>query len=477
MNSREVVASMVAGPWNDSGVADRVLRIFPDRFRYRSGVGWMVWKDTHWQADRSGVVIECIAITVDFMVAASDLIVDQTARDKWSGFCRGLGNTAKLYAVAKRLETWPTIAVVDGWDADAYALSHLGGTLDLRSGATRPHTPADLITHCAPAREVHGKFAFAGDGISGSRWSTFLEEILPDPDLRAYTQRAVGLSIIGRQSDHVVFMATGTGRNGKGSFFRGISNALGDYASAIPSTMLVESGTYTHPTEIADLAGRRLCVSAELPTNRKLDENKVKELTGGDKLKARFMNRDFFEFAPSHTLWICCNQKPRITGTDNGIWRRLKVLPFLTTIAPDKVDRWLDEKLAAESDVILTWCLEGARLYQAQGLGTCEAVDAATTDYRAAEDTLAAALVETCELGENYTTTSADLHKALTKWWGDMGLLNAPNQIVLGRELAKRGFDRYTNGMDRGWRGLTVKAEWRQEQQGSWGRSSRNWQD
>lgn len=449
---------LITLPHNDTGMAARVVEEYPNRYRYRVGAGWMVWCGTHWTLDRSGSLIEAINTTVERCIVAADALpagAKNSPRDQFLKWCGSRQSTKALYAVEQRLRTWRGVSQTDGWDADPYALNHAWGTVDLRTGATRPHTPGDLITHCAPARELFGA------SVEGTRFGQFLDEVLPDEELRAYVQRAVGCSIVGRQADHVLFMATGTGRNGKGTLFRALSNAIGPYYSAIPSDMLVEKGHQAHPTEKADLAGKRLMVSAEINAGVALDEGLVKDITGGDRIKARFMSKDFFEFDPSHTLWICCNEKPRIKGTDNGIWRRIKVIPFVTTIPAESVDRWLDDKLAAERDVVLTWAIEGARKYLEHGLGQCAAVEQETTEYRAVEDVLKLALDEVCVYGPHESDSIGAIHSALCEWYTQNGYKRqAPPVPVLGRELTKRGFGaaRDKNGRER--TGLAVKREW-----------------
>lgn len=459
---------MITLPQNDTGMAERVLAAYPDRYRYRIGAGWMVWKGSHWSLDRSGSLIEAVNATVQRCIVAADALSAEgknSPRDRFLKWCSSRQSTKALYAVEQRLRTWAGIASSDGWDADPYAMTHAGGTVDLRTGQTRAHAPLDLITHCAPARELFGA------AVEGSRFGQFLNEVLPDLDLRDYVQRAVGCSLVGVQADHVLFIATGTGRNGKGTLFRALSNAIGPYYSAIPSDMLVEKGHQAHPTEKADLAGRRLVVSAEINAGVALDEGLVKDITGADRVKARFMGKDFFEFDPSHTLWICCNEKPRIKGTDNGIWRRVKVIPFVTTIAAENVDRWLDDRLKEERDIVLTWAIEGAMAYLQQGLGECAAVTEATGEYRQGEDVLAMALAEVCDFGLGETANVGRLHLALSQWYTQNGYKRqAPPIPTLARELTKRGYGMTRTKDARERTGLRVKDGWGNKDDGyQWG--------
>lgn len=479
------VSLLVDGARNDTGVAARVLLAFPESFRYRPGIGWMRWRETHWHQDRTGAVVEYISATIDLMIAAADLLDPEPAekgkaspRAEWLRWCRSLGDTRSLYAIERRLQTWPGVVVVDGWDANPYLINTPGGVVDLCTGAVEPHNPRHLLTRCTGGRKVEVAPHLPGDGAPGSRWDAFLSQVLPDPETRAYLQRFVGKSLIGKQIDHHVAMVTGTGGNGKGSMIRACATALADYFSTLPASFFVETQQTPHPTEIADLAGRRMCVSCEIPAGKRFDETRLKEITGGDKLKARYMGKDFFEFVPSHTVWITCNEKPRITSTDNSVWRRVRTIPFKITIPADQIDRGLDDALAAESDLVFTWALEGARAYLSDGLGTCPEVEAETADYRQSQDTLAQAIAEVCDVGPLLSEPAHDLHRALCRWYSDMGLTNAPNQIVLGRELARRGFGRKATATARLWQGLRVRDDWRQPEPAKWQQSGRrDWHD
>lgn len=441
---------------NDTGVADVVAQLFFDCYRYVPGRGWLLWAGTHWRPDDGISIIEAIAVVVDLLRAAGDNLSPESdgkrksPREEWLAWVGKCGNTATLYAVERRLQTWPKIVTrADDWDADAYALTHKSGTTDLRTSEVRAHAPGDLITHCAPSDPI-----FAG---RGERWESFLEQVLPSEALRLYVQRAIGCSIIGKQRDHVIFIATGGGGNGKGTLFRAIKAAIGEYYSAISSNMLIEAQSERHATEIADLMGRRLCVSSEIPAGKFLDETKVKELTGNDQLTARFMRKDNFRFQPTHTLWICANRKPRIKGTDNGIWRRIKVIPFNVTIPAENMDKDLDDKLEAERDAILAWCIEGARMYCEMGLGFCDEVTDATGDYRKDEDLLGAALGELCIFGPNECVSKPQFRNALQQYYNDNGLNACPSDPTLAREFATRGIESKRTNLSRYWVGIRLR--------------------
>ncbi len=445
--------SILNGPLNDTGMAERFCDLHGDDFRFVPDVGWLRWTGTHWQVDKAKAVVEAIYHTVAKLGAAVDQVDNPKIADAVAAAVARYGNTSALYAVAKRLESMRGVVLAtDALNADPYLLTHTGATVNLRSGEARKHDRADFITRCAPA---------ADDPFPdpGSRWHAFLAEVFPDHELRAWVQRAVGCSVIGRQDEHVLFIAHGGGANGKGAFFGALDAALGPYYSGIPSGFLVESTTTAHPTEIADLMGKRLVVGAEVPADKRLDEAKVKYLTGGEtKVKARFMNKDFVEFSATWTLWICCNRKPRVTGTDNGFWRRARVVPFVRTFLPAEIDRDLPKKLAAERDVILAWVIEGARDYATNGLGTCAAVASASADYRDEEDVFGQALREigVYEAGER--EGSSVLQRAIAKWYEDQGVDHPPTAIRVARELRARGLTEERTAQGRFWCGFRLTA-------------------
>jgi putative DNA primase/helicase len=443
---------ILAGPLNDTGMAERFQALHGDDFRFVPDIGWLRWVRTHWQADRAKTVVEAIYHTVARLGQAAAAIDDPKTADAYAAAVARYGNTSALYAVARRLESMRGIVLpsAEALNADPCLLTHTTGTVDLSTGTTRAHARADMITRCAPAADD----PFGGPG---TRWSAFLTEVFPDAELRAWVQRAVGCSVIGRQDDHVLFVAHGGGANGKGAFFGALDAALGPYFAAIPAGFLVESPTQAHPTEIADLMGRRLVVGAEVPSDKRLDEAKVKELTGGaSKVKARFMNKDFIEFPATWTLWICCNRKPRVTGTDNGFWRRCRVVPFTRTFLPAEIDRHLPAKLAAERDQILGWIIEGARDYSQNGLGMCQAVAEASADYRDEEDVFGQALRAAGDFDANSEEPAAAIQRAICRWYEDQGVDHPPTAIRIARELRARGLTERRTSVARMWSGFRL---------------------
>jgi putative DNA primase/helicase len=284
-----------------------------------------------------------------------------------------------VLAIAASLEAFA--ATVDDIDADLYLFNCADATLDLRTMETHPHTPADRITKVANA-------AYDPDAL-GPEWDKFLQRVLPNENVRGFLQRYLGTALCGRVLEHKLAILTGVGRNGKGSLYGAVLAAMGDYAA--PS----EPGLFTHregahPTGQMDLRGRRFTVVSENDKDVKLAEATVKRLTGGDRLKARYMGRDFVEFAPSHTPVLVTNHLPRVSGDDPALWARLRVIPFDVVIPDNEQDGELPAKLELEADAILTWIIQGWQQYRRPppdgGLAEPEEVTEATWNYQQDSD-------------------------------------------------------------------------------------------
>lgn len=441
-------------PLTDAGNAERIAELHADHIRFCTVTGWANWAGTHWQtADHTGQHDAALHTTRELYAHAQTLLA-QTPGDPFAtalaAFARkGESRSSLDAALALASRQAALFTPQDHLDADPNLLNTANGTLDLRNTSLRAPQQADLISRVTPAR-IDG---FPGD----TAWQQFLTQILPDPELRAYVQRAVGASLFGVQREHVVFIAYGTGANGKGTFFRALEAALGrGYHTTLASNALIETPQPPHPTEIAGLRGKRLAVTAEIARDKQLDEAKLKELTGDDTIKARYMHKDFMEFRPSHTLWICTNAKPRIKGTDKGIWRRLRLLPFCADIAV--LDPDLSAKLEAERDGILGWAAEGARLYWEQGLGTCAAVDTATDEYRTDQDFFGQALTELCETGHGCQVAKSAFREAISLFYRAAGFDAIPTDMRVKAELDQRGYaDKQTTGGARVWCGIALK--------------------
>ena len=323
----------------------------------------------------------------------------------------------------------------DKFDTDQWALNCTNGTLDLRSGELRPHNRGDLLTNLCPV-----EFDPAATCPS---WDRMVQTILGgDAELIAFVQRAVGFSLTGSVAEQMLFLLWGHGANGKSTFLNAILGMLGpDYGMQAPDGLLLAKRHDSHPTERADLFGKRLVSSAEVEDGRRLNEALVKQLTGGDRVRGRHMREDFWEFEPTHKLWLAVNHKPVIRGTDHGIWRRVKLIPFTVTIGPEDQDKDLPAKLKAELPGILAWAVRGCLDWQQHGLGEPEAVRAAVAQYRGEMDVLGTFLTECCVEGKGCTARAGDVYAAYKKWCEANGEYVA-SQTAFGTSIAERGIAR-----------------------------------
>lgn len=450
----------------DTGNAARFVAACGHNFRHVHGWGWMTWRGNRWAQDTTGQSVEACKTVVE---RAADQVLEQHADqlrlpkghpdrrfpDSLLAYFRASEGIGKIKAMRELAQSDPHIAAdTDDFDAAPYLFTTKSFTFDLRTGQGRAPSRADMLT-------VAAKVDPAGEPFHDSDWLLFLERILPDPETRAYVQRAIGCSLIGEQRDHVVFLAYGPGGNGKGTLFRAIDNAVGAYFTTIPAAMLVDRAQQPHAAQIADLMGKRLVVSSEIGKGQKFDEAKVKELSGGDRIKAQFMRQDWFSFRPTHTLWICCNDKPRISGTDRGIWRRMRLIPFLTSFLPTEEDHDIDSKLTSAAPQVLQWCIDGAAAYMRDGLGTCTEVQAATAEYRADEDVMGAALAEIGEYGEDKRCTRLDMRDALTAWYRAAGMAFMPIDKTIKADFLNRGITAYRPDSSGPWhwRGIALRPE------------------
>ena len=322
-----------------------------------------------------------------------------------------------------------------------------GGIIDLRTGATLPHAPERYIT----------KITAVAPGGDCPRWCQFLAEITGgDVELQQFLQRIAGYSLTGSTREHALFFAYGTGGNGKGVFLNTLTAILAGYAAVAPMETFVATRHEGHSTDLAGLRGARLVSSQETEQGRRWAESKIKTLTGGDPVTARFMRQDFFTYQPAFKLVIAGNHKPGLRGVDEAIRRRFFLLPFTITIsAPDKE---LPDKLREEWPGILQWAIQGCLEWQRIGLAAPAVVRQATEAYLAAEDAIAQWMEENCALDRVYTERSAILF-ANWKDWSEAAGEFVGSQKRFAQALEDHGFDRFHDSRTRQamFRGITLR--------------------
>lgn len=333
---------------------------------------------------------------------------------------------------------------VDLWDTDPWLLNTPGGMVDLRSGRSLPHDPQRYIT----------KITAVAPGGACPRWRQFLGEITGgSEELQRFLQRIAGYALTGSVLEHALFFFYGTGGNGKGVFLNTLSKILADYAEVAPMETFVATHGERHPTDLAGLRGARLVTSQETEEGRRWAESKIKALTGGDPITARFMRQDFFTFTPTFKLVIAGNHKPGLRGVDEAIRRRFHLVPFTVTFK-DR-DTSLPDKLHAEWPGILAWAIEGCLAWQRDGLAPPPVVLEATQTYLGEEDAIARWIADCCILDANAFGESKRLWPSWQRWASEAGEF-VGSQKRFGMALEAHGFKPGSTGSSRGYRGVQL---------------------
>lgn len=416
----------------DIGNGWRFAQRYGKRFRYcREMNQYLAYEGKRWQPNQSAAEAAAKGTVRDMAEIA--------AKDPSQSDNKALLQHAMRSATRSRIEAMlftarsePGMEVkAEDLDGDGYLFNCNNGTVDLKTGELRPHDPGDHISKITTVDY--------DPDASAPTWDAFLARILPDEDLRTFMQRLIGYALMGESREEVLPFLYGSGANGKSTCLNAIQEVFGEYAIQAPPELLTLKHGPSHPTELAALMGARCVLSVEVEEGRRLAESLVKQLTGRDSISARFMRQDFFTFEPTHTVFMAANHKPIVKGTDGAIWRRIKLIPFEVVIPEDERDPNLQEKLRGELPGILAWAIRGCLEYQRQGLGEPSAVRAATEEYRADMDILAAFIDEDCVTAPGVWIKFADLYAGYVNWCQRSGV-TAESKREFGNRLTERGY-------------------------------------
>ncbi len=415
-------------------------RLYAYDWRYVSVWGkWLVWTGQRWHSEATLFaqhLIRHVCREASLKADTSRLATKLASRSTVSGV-EGLARTDRIHA-----------ATAEEWDADPWLLNTPGGVVELKTGRVRAHNRDDKMTKIVTATPR---------GICPT-WRTFLAEVTgQDAELQSYLRRMAGYALTGLTTEHALFFLYGTGANGKSVFLNTLASILGEYATNAPMDTFMETRSDRHPTDMAGLRGARLVSSIETEQGRRWAESKIKALTGGDKVSARFMRQDFFEFLPQFKLVIAGNHKPAIRNIDEAMRRRLHLIPFTVTIPPAKRDPQLAQKLLAERDGILAWMVAGCLEWQHSGLKPPRCVLDATDEYFDAEDALGQWIEERCEQRPAVTGLISDLYADWRDWAERAGEFVGSVKRFSENLMARR-FEKWRNGTGaRGIRGLCLR--------------------
>lgn len=439
---------------SDVGNAQRLIDAAEGRLRYvHLWQRWIVYTGGKWVLDAGDALVTQVAKRVarSLYMAALDTEGEELRKRMFAHAAR-CEKASAIRDMIRLARAIPGVIIThEELDARPWLLNVADGTIDLRTGAIRPHDPADLLTKQAPV-------SYDPDATA-PLWTACLETWLPDETVRSFLQRAVGSGATGHPVEALI-VNTGHGGNGKSKFYGAITQVLGEYVVVPHKSLMTVERHEPHPTVIASLCGARMLIAAETRDGDRLNETSVKNLTGTDQLRARRMQENEWSFWPTHTAFMHTNHDPRIRGTDDGIWRRIKIVPWQVKIRKEAIDEHLLTKLAREAPGILNWIVSGARQWAQDGLDEPEAVTVATDAYRASEDHLGRFLTDCCEVDKRYEVTTGHLRHRYEKWCATEGE-TAWSPQGFGRAMTARGFDsgRVGRAKIRVWCGLRLAEE------------------
>jgi putative DNA primase/helicase len=395
--------------YTDEALAARFTDQYGQDLKYVNGWGrWFVWDGKRWSVD------ETLRVANLCRVISREALLEIVKAGGARSLVRAVGSASTVSAIERLARADRTHATSShDWDSDPWLLNTPDGTVDLKTGQILPHTRSDLIT----------KITSVTPGGDCPRWMRFLDRIFDgDEELIRYVQRMVGYGLTASTREHALFFFHGTGGNGKGVFLNTITGILGDYAVTAPMATFTASNNDRHPTELAMLRGARIVTAQETESGQRWAEAKIKTLTGGDPISARFMRQDFFTFQPLFKLLIAGNHKPSLKSVDEAVRRRFNLIPFTVTIPPAERDPELAEELKQEWPGILDWAIEGCLEWQRIGLAPPSVILDATKEYLDEEDAIGRFIKEKCDLADKSASEDvSDLYNSYKEWCDAFG--------------------------------------------------------
>lgn len=382
------------------------------RLRYRADTSqWLAWDDTRWehQPENHGRAYEYAKDAMRRLPTEGP-----EDRKKYEAHKKASLSARGINAALRLASTDPRVMVdADQLDAHPWELNTPDGIVDLRTGHTSSHDPD----------RMHTKITAASPDPDADQtpWLELLEIVLPDEQVRCWFHRAVGYSLIGETREHLLIFLYGEGGNGKGTTLETLQALLGDYAAKQPAGFLMSKQNQDHPAEIAKLQGKRFVITSEVAEKDRMNDQRVKEITGGDRLAARHLYGQWFEFDPSHTLFLMANHKPALDSVDKAMIRRMRMVPFTAEIPEHKREEGLKTRLIHDhGPAVLAWAIQGAVEYAQHGLGpTPEAIMAATEEYIEENDHIGIFLEEEAYYGPSYDgqgTRTSEINQRYETW-------------------------------------------------------------
>lgn len=441
----------------DAGNAEWFARLYKERVRYdHLQKRWLIWnlKRRRWQQDSQGQVRRLQTRAARHRLRAAASISDKDEKQCEVSWAMQSENKNRIDSALSLAQGEPPISDSGlGWDSEPWLLGVANGIVNLRTGELREGRPEDHISRYSAIR-------FDPEARS-PRFEQFIREIFADDcQLIAFMARAIGYTLTGLTNEQCLFCCYGSGANGKSTLFRVLHVIFGDYASNLPFTAFESKGRSNIPNDLTMLVGRRFVTASETREGVRLNEQRIKALTGEDPITARRLYHEHFTFDPTFKLWLAFNHKPVIADDSEGMWRRIKLVPFTQEFQGDMKDDRLFDKLKAEAPGILAWAVRACAEWQRQGLGAADAVVSATASYRDESDHVSQFLDECCTIKADASVPVRALRSTYEQWTDE----NQETPLSLrafADRLKQRGVQQGERGHSntRVWLGLSIKGE------------------
>ena len=408
----------------DAGNAELFAELFGDvvRFNHRTKQ-WLVWRKYWWEEDKNGEVMRMAKIVIRLRYISAVEFAKNGEKKKLKNWALRSETLQRMEAMLKLARSEEPIADKgEGWDEDPWLLGVGNGVINLKTGELIAGKPGQKISR-------HIEFDYDPNILLDpnhpqypKRWLKFLDEVFcNDKELIDFIHRAIGYSLTGITDEQCLFVCYGTGANGKSEFLSILHYILGNYAENTSFSTFEANGRYKIPNDLAQLAGARLVTASETSDGVRLNESRIKCLTGGDPITARFLHQEHFTFYPTMKIWLACNHKPIVNDDSKGFWRRVHLIPFHNTFNKYD-DPNLRETLRREAPGILAWAVEGCLRWQKEGLKPPRIVKQATDEYEAENDPLKDWLTECCIINKNARLRASDGYRSYQKWCEEVGI-------------------------------------------------------
>lgn len=434
---------------------DFFLKAFPNQILYcKEWDKFLIWDKTNWKIDNYGRVEELAVNFIRDMYRGIRFIKDKILAADFEKHIIKSESLRRIQAMIGLCKMTEQIKIrSDNLDTNLYLFNAKNCSINLLDYKASDSKTDDFATKCSNVEY--------NPEATCPTWEKFLMQIFNnDYELIEYVQKAIGYSLSGDVSEQCLFIMWGSGANGKSTFLNTIQEILGDY-SCSASTSSFMSKNNEQSNDIARLRGMRLVTTSEVEQGEALSESLIKQITGEDELTARFLYGEYFSFRPTFKIFMATNHKPRIKGSDNGIWRRIKLIPFTVTIPPEQRDKTLGAKLKSESSGILNWMLQGFLKWKKEGLKDPAVVREANDEYRDDMDSVGSFIRECLNVDATgkMRLANKDLYEVYSKWCSE-NTENPLSQKGLATRLLEKGFNKRCLNSIRFWEGLSIKVEW-----------------